>query len=152
MERSLTMVSIVVGLVIVLLFSGCAATNEPTGLTDKNNQTKNDAVIAAPLSLFISEGSTKYLTFRNHDILINYLSASPQHTLEITMDNVTESITISHNLTCVGKHCQYHQVIDGLEFLIEPVIRTDDTWSAYTWNTDELYIEIDAPTTPTQQK
>lgn len=134
--------SIVAGLLILLMLSGCAATNKTNSNT---SQTKKDTVTAAPLSLFISQGAVEQYNFHGHSLQIAYPFASPQHILEITIDGNTRRITLSHDQRCVGGHCQYHQVIEGLESVIEPVTRTGDTWSTHTWDTDELYVEIDTP-------
>jgi hypothetical protein len=138
MERSY--VKTVFVLVILLFLSGCIT--KPSDTAEIDHQTKNKRVIAAPLSLFITAGDTQQYTYRNHTLQIHYLSAAPQHNLTVMVDDTAENLTLPLELTCVGNHCQYHQVIGGLDFVIEPVTRTDDTWSAHTWGVDELYIEI----------
>jgi len=135
----------VIAIVVVLFFSGCVSKNVPeknTGIADNSTKTNNVSVIAAPLSVFIKEGDERQINYRNHDINIKYVTAVPQHIVELSLDLNNTHINIRHDLICTGQHCQYNDVIDGLEYIIEPVSRNGNTWSAHTWETEELYIEF----------
>ncbi len=143
MGKSLAKTGLVIS-VIVILFSGCIAKEKTQETMEIKPQEGADSVIAAPGSLFVSAGSEKKMTFRSNEIVINYRSAKPEHKIDIITGNRTQTITISHDLTCVGNHCQYHRIIDGLDYIIEPVTRKGDIWSADTWDAEELYIEISA--------
>lgn len=136
---------------IFLFISGCASINGSEKINqsrDNFNKTNDETVIGAPLSVFIKAGSEKQMLYKNHKININYVMAIPQHTVEISRDSMRQNITISHDLTCIGQHCQYNGVIGGQEYLVEPVTRKGDVWSAGTWDTEELYIEISANSGP----
>lgn len=149
MGKSLTKTGLAIS-IIAILFSGCIAKEKTQNTMEIKPQDVSDSVMSAPGSLFVIAGSEKKMTFRSNEIVINYRSAKPEHKIDIITGNRTQTITISNDLACVGNHCQYHRILDGLDYIIEPVTRKGDIWSADTWDTEELYIEVSANSRPEQ--
>jgi hypothetical protein len=145
MVKRKTHLCVVIAIVIVVLFSGCTSKNDienKTEMAENSTITNNVPVMAAQLSVFIKSGDEKQVNYRNHDINIKYVTSVPQHIVELSVDTNNTKITISHDMICTGQHCQYHDVIDGIGYIIEPVSRNGTIWSSQTWDTEELYIEI----------
>lgn len=121
--------------------SGCASQSQREA--EPEQPQPEGKVPPAPKSFYITAGQSEEFTYWNHNIVISYLSASPEQTVEITVDG--EKRTIERELTADPRGVYWEK--GNLSFALKPVlweVRDDQRVPIYesTWNTTELYFEV----------
>jgi|SRR5665648_60867 len=126
---------------LAILFSGCTEIqNESPPIVDPSG-----AVPPAPKQIYLYPDTTENFTFWGHDVLINYRLQNSNHNIEITIDGKKE--TVIKNTTEQCSDCAYSKKVGSVTYLIRPVTwKTNEAgekvWSFDTWNTSELYFEM----------
>lgn len=133
--------SFAVALLAVVVFAGAVYIAGDFG---KNlPQNANYSVPSAGTNeFFMKEGQSGGFDFAGHRIVANYLSASPDHSLDVTVDGVLKSIGVARNSQCVAGRCASSWTYKGMNFVLEPVIRGQDGLSFGTWDTSELRLSV----------
>ncbi len=130
---------LVVILVVFLatLFNGCIETpKEPT---------PSVTVPPAPKQIYLHPGAMESFNFWGHDVSINYLLQNSSHIVEITIDDIKETIIKSTTEQC--NDCAYSKKAGNITYVIRPVTwKTNEAgekvWEFDTWNTSEIYFEM----------
>jgi len=137
------------------ILAGCASkpseiiTNEiPSTPPSTTVQLKPD-VPPAPMQVYLRVGHSEQFTYWNHNITINYKSASPKQLATITVDGEEKDIEVE--LTADPRGIYWRN--GNLSFALKPVvweIRDGQRIPFYekTWNTSELYFEVVAKISP----
>ncbi len=133
------------GVLVLVLVAGCVS--KPDAMT-KNGQPAADTpsptiVSPAPMQLYIKAGQSEQITYKGHNITVNYTSAYPIQIVRITLDS---SEKIIHKETGESPGGVYWKE-KNFSFTLKPVvweIRDSQHIPIYekTWNTTELYFEV----------
>lgn len=92
----------------------------------------------------LNAGEFRSLTLGNHDVLVNYTSANPDHVIETIVDGVKKSVGVARNSQCGSNGCISKWTYKGLGFTIEPVVRSQEGIAAAgSWDTDELRFRVE---------
>lgn len=97
-----------------------------------------------PASFFLNVTQTKTVEYFDHTISVNYVSSSPTHKIEVTIDGETR--TIEREPVDCETSCGEYWTVGNLNLKVEPVTWVENpqgqlVWSFETWDTTEIYFE-----------
>lgn len=137
-------------LVFIIILSGCIAT--PNGSEPGETANTKEAVEGpqepshvptAPLQFYLHPGDTKAFTFMDLEIEVTYISAQPKQLVRVKANDEERLIEVDLDDTPTGISWK----INDVSFELKPVIwETRDgqeiPFYERTWNTTELYFEV----------
>lgn len=92
---------------------------------------------------FLKAGQFRSFDFAGHNVIMNYLSANPDHSIDVTMDGVRKGIGVARNGPCSGIRCSSSWTYKGMNFSIEPVTRKQNAAMSFdSWDTSELRVSV----------